>query len=211
MIYFLLVVALIGIDQITKYLAVIYLEPVGSMPFIPGIMELRFVLNDGAAFSFFAGKTWFLVGATSVALIALFAYILIKRPTSRLEMFSLILILSGGIGNLIDRIRNGVVVDFFATTFINFAVFNFADCFVVVGTFLLCAYIISDEIKISKMNKKQALNDNEAEKDADVVDEKEQMKESADERISLTENKEELNLQENNEGKSVADIDDDDE
>ncbi len=154
--YFLLFVVLIALDQFTKYLAVTYLEPVGTMPFIPGFMELRFVLNDGAAFSSFAGQTWFLVGVTGLALLALLAYMLIRKPTSKLEMFSLVLIFSGGVGNLIDRVRNGVVVDFFATTFMNFAVFNIADCLVVVGTFLLCYYIIADEMKMAKQRKLRA-------------------------------------------------------
>ncbi len=185
MFYFLLFVILVGIDQLTKYLAVTYLEPVGSMPFIPYIMELRFVLNDGSAFGLFGGQTWFLIGVTSVALLGVVVYIFWKKPTKKIEMLSLILILSGGVGNLIDRILNGVVVDFFATTFINFAVFNMADCFVVVGTFLLAAYIIWDEVQITKQKKSEELS---AKNETEAQGEEREAQEP--EEIDETENKE---------------------
>ncbi len=148
-----IVVLLIAFDQFTKYLATQYLEPVGSMPFIPGVMELRYVLNDGAAFGFFAGRTWLLIGFTGVALVALAIFAASRKNKTWLERVSYILIISGGVGNLIDRIVSGVVVDFFATTFINFAVFNVADCFVVVGTILLMLFVILDEMKMQKEKK----------------------------------------------------------
>lgn len=150
---------LVALDQFTKYLATVHLAPVGTMPFIPGVLELRFVLNDGAAFSMFAGNRWFLIIFTGIALAALAIYLLWKKPAARLEYISLILILAGGLGNLIDRIRSGVVVDFFATTFMNFAVFNVADCFVCVGVALLFFYVVWDEWKKSKDKKQDASHD----------------------------------------------------
>ncbi len=167
MITIVLIVVLIIIDQITKYLATAYLQPVGSAPFIPGIMELRYVLNDGAAFSLFSGNKWFLIGFTSVALVVVAVYLYIRNPKMKIERLSLILILAGGIGNLIDRILQGYVVDFFATTFINFAVFNVADCFVVVGAFLLVFITIYDEIKISKLKKQEELEKQKAEENGE--------------------------------------------
>ncbi len=156
---FIFFVVLLAIDQVTKYLAVTYLQPVNTMPFIPGIMELRFVLNDGAAFSLFAGNRWFLIGFTSLALLLIFLYFIFKKPQNKIEKICLLLIIAGGVGNLIDRILNGVVVDFFATTFINFAVFNVADCYVVVGSILLMLYIIIDEIKVNKLKKENKAED----------------------------------------------------
>ncbi len=150
---------LLAVDQITKYLAVTYLQPVNTVPFIPGIMELRFVLNDGAAFSLFSGNRWFLIGFTSLALLIIFLYFIIKKPQSKIEIFCILLILAGGVGNLIDRILHGVVVDFFATTFINFAVFNVADCFVVIGSIVMMIYVIADEIKNNKLNKSKKADD----------------------------------------------------
>ena len=131
---------LVALDQLTKYLATEHLRPVGSLPFLPGVMELRYVLNDGIAFSMFAGMRWLLIAVTGAALCVLFVYLMCKRPVSRIEWLeygSWVLVLGGGVGNLIDRVRTGYVVDFFATTFIDFAVFNVADCFITVGIALL--------------------------------------------------------------------------
>lgn len=137
------------LDQLTKYFAQLYLQPVGTMPFIPGIMELRFVLNDGAAFSSFAGARLFLILFTGIAIAALAVYLLWKKPPKRLERTALVLLIGGGLGNLIDRVRTGVVVDFFATTFVDFAVFNVADCFVCVGAVMLILYVFLEERKKS--------------------------------------------------------------
>ena len=129
----LVVAAIVALDQLTKYLATTHLAPVGSMPFIPGIMELRYLLNDGMAFSLLSGGRWLLIAVTSVAMAGM-----------------LLMIIGGGIGNLIDRVATGYVVDFFATTFIDFAVFNVADCFVTVGVFLLAAAILYGEFIAKK-------------------------------------------------------------
>ncbi|MEG0768658.1 MAG: signal peptidase II [Ruthenibacterium sp.] len=154
-----MIAALVALDQLTKYLATVYLAPVGTMPFIPGVLELRFILNDGAAFSILAGNRWFLIIFTGIALTALAIFLLWKKPKNRLAYFSLVLILAGGLGNLIDRILNGAVVDFFATTFMNFAVFNVADCFVCVGVAMLLIYVIADELKTSKANQQKKTHD----------------------------------------------------
>lgn len=137
------------LDQLTKYFAQLYLQPVGTMPFIPGIMELRFVLNDGAAFSSFAGARLFLILFTGIAIAAFAVYLFWKKPPKRLERTALVLLIGGGLGNLIDRVRTGVVVDFFATTFVDFAVFNVADCFVCVGAAMLILYVFLEERKKS--------------------------------------------------------------
>ncbi|MEG1446327.1 MAG: signal peptidase II [Ruthenibacterium sp.] len=142
--------ALVAIDQITKMLATMYLAPVGVMPFIPGVMQLQYVLNDGAAFSILSGNRYFLIGVTGIALLALAIYLFVKKPQSRLEHLAWVLVLAGGLGNLIDRILNGVVVDFFAVTFMNFAVFNVADCFVCIGVGLLFLFFILEEVKAKK-------------------------------------------------------------
>lgn len=143
------ILACVVLDQLTKYFAQLYLQPVGTMPFIPGIMELRFVLNDGAAFSSFAGARLFLILFTGIAIAALAVYLFWKKPPKRLERTALVLLIGGGLGNLIDRVRTGVVVDFFATTFVDFAVFNVADCFVCVGAAMLILYVFLEERKKS--------------------------------------------------------------
>ena len=138
--------ALIGIDQAIKLWATNVLQPVGAMPLIPHVVELRFVLNQGMAFSLLSGKQLFLIIATSAALLAV-AYGLFFRSRGRyLQQAALLLILAGGIGNLIDRVLNGEVVDYINLLFMRFAVFNFADICVCVGVALWVLVIFLDEV-----------------------------------------------------------------
>ena len=135
------VAVLIGIDQGIKFWAVHVLMPVGTLPLIPHVVELRFVLNQGMAFSLLSGRQLFLIVATSAALI-LVAYWLLFR----LQQAALILVLGGGIGNLIDRVLNGEVVDYINLLFMRFAVFNFADICVCVGVALWVLVIFLEEL-----------------------------------------------------------------
>ena len=140
------VAALVGIDQLIKLWAVNTLAPVGVMPFIPHVVELRFVLNQGMAFSLLSGKQLFLIVATSAALI-LVAYELFFRSRGKLlQQIAFILVLGGGIGNLIDRVLNGEVVDYINLLFMRFAVFNFADICVCVGVALWVLVIFLEEL-----------------------------------------------------------------
>ena len=138
--------ALIGIDQAIKLWATNVLQPIGAMPLIPHVVELRFVLNPGMAFSLLSGKQLFLIATTSVALL-LVAYALFFRSRGKyLQQAALILVLGGGIGNLIDRVLNGEVVDYINLLFMRFAVFNFADICVCVGVALWVLVIFLEEL-----------------------------------------------------------------
>ena len=140
------VAALVGIDQLIKLWASNVLQPVGAMPLIPHVVELRFVLNQGMAFSLLSGKQLFLIVATSAALL-LVAYELFFRSRGKLlQRIAFILVLGGGIGNLIDRVLNGEVVDYINLLFMNFAVFNFADICVCVGVALWVLVIFLEEL-----------------------------------------------------------------
>ena len=140
------VAALVGVDQLIKLWAVRALAPVGAMPLIPHLVELRFVLNQGMAFSLLSGKQLFLIVATSAALL-LVAYELFFRSRGKLlQRIAFILVLGGGIGNLIDRALNGEVVDYINLLFMNFAVFNFADICVCVGVALWVLVIFLEEL-----------------------------------------------------------------
>ena len=140
------VAALVGADQLIKLWAVRALAPVGAMPLIPHLVELRFVLNQGMAFSLLSGKQLFLIIATSAALL-LVAYELFFRSRGKLlQRIAFILVLGGGIGNLIDRVLNGEVVDYINLLFMNFAVFNFADICVCVGVALWVLVIFLEEL-----------------------------------------------------------------
>lgn len=155
LISFLIVAALVGIDQLIKYFVVIYLKPVSSVEVIKGILNFTYVENTGAAFGSFATHTAVLT-AVSVVLLGITVYFLATNKTkSRFIDACLILMISGGIGNIIDRIRLHYVVDFIEPVFVNFAVFNFADCLVTVGAFALIIYLFVQMFRESKNAKKE--------------------------------------------------------
>lgn len=137
MIALLLVVGLVVADQLTKVWAVRYLQPVHSIV-LTDFFRLTYVENRGAAFGIFYGAIWFLVVITVLILGAITMYYR-KLPQGKPYLFvrlALLLIAGGAIGNFIDRVRIGFVVDMFHVTFINFPVFNVADVFIVVGSIL---------------------------------------------------------------------------
>ncbi len=132
---------LVGLDQLTKWLAVMYLRGGSDITVIPKILNLSYAENTGAAFSILSGERWFLIVITAIVMIALMAFLLFGQFRHyKLFNISATLILAGGLGNLIDRVVQGYVVDFFKTTFMDFPVFNVADCFVVVGSVLLLIF-----------------------------------------------------------------------
>lgn len=149
--FFAMIPLIIALDQWSKYLAVKHLEPIGSYPLIKDIFHLTFVKNDGAAFSIFSNKQLFLILATSVVICLILGllYRAVQQPGVLLPL-ALALIAGGAIGNLIDRMRLNYVIDYFEFRFINFAIFNVADVFIVCGTILLCALMLfkGDDIKL---------------------------------------------------------------
>ena len=149
MIYELIILLLVGIDQLSKILALKYLKNVESIPIIQNMFHLTYVENRGAAFGMFQNNQIIFV---IVALIASIygLYYLHKNKVNILGKVSILLIISGALGNLIDRVRLGFVVDYFDFRIIWEYVFNIADVFVVVGTILLCIYIIFYEEKSNK-------------------------------------------------------------
>lgn len=144
MIYALLIAAIVIGDQIAKYLTVTNL-PVGqSMTFIPGFMDFTHIQNTGAAYGIFSGATWLLTILSAVMAVVviflLFKYR--KKVNSKLFDTAMIFIAGGAIGNLIDRIWQGYVTDMLQFTFVDFAIFNVADCFVTIGAILLGVWVI---------------------------------------------------------------------
>ena len=132
--YTLVVLVLIGCDQLLKSWTVSHLELGQSTGFLPGFLQLTRVHNYGAAWSSFSGKTVLLVAV---------AYLLLRRIVRHpLGVAAALLILGGGVGNIIDRIANGYVVDMFDLLLFDYPVFNLADCFVVVGVILGAVYYL---------------------------------------------------------------------
>ena len=143
---------LAAVDQITKHIALTKLKPIGNTTFIKGFMDFTFVENRGAAFGILNGKIWLLLILAAI-ICAVIIYSMLKMPKTkeyRLLKAALTLILAGAVGNVIDRVIRGDVVDFFEFTFISFPVFNMADIYVVVGAIamaLIMIFVIKDEDK----------------------------------------------------------------
>lgn len=117
--------------------------PLGqAQSLLPGVVELRTVHNYGAAWSSFSGSRWLLVGVTCV-IVAFVTVLLIRRVVRHpLGVAACCMVISGGLGNIIDRVRLGYVVDMFNLLFMNYPVFNVADILVVCGAVLGCVYYL---------------------------------------------------------------------
>ncbi len=132
-------------DQITKYIVMTNMELGQSIDFIDGLLDFTYIHNDGGAWGMLGGSRWFLIGFTAVIMVVLVILLIKNGRKNKLFFWAGTLIVSGGIGNMIDRIfRGGEVVDFLHATFINFPIFNIADCAVVIGAGLLILYFVLD-------------------------------------------------------------------
>ncbi len=130
----------VALDQFTKYLTVTRIPLHTAVPAIPGLFQLTYVQNTGMAFSMLQGGRWFFLVMT-LAAFAIMGYALKKKwITHPTGLWALAAIAGGAVGNLIDRVRLGYVIDMIEVTFMEFAVFNVADCFVVCGAILLAIY-----------------------------------------------------------------------
>ena len=140
--YFVAVAACVAGDQLLKWWVVSHLEVGQSAPLLPGVVQLTRLHNTGAAWSSFSGKTGLLAVVTIVLMLAV-AWLLVKKIVRHpLGVTAGVLILGGGIGNVIDRVCRGYVVDMFDLQFISDPIFNLADCFVVAGVILGAVYYL---------------------------------------------------------------------
>ena len=151
---------LVGIDQLTKWLVSTYIQPNSYINLISingrEWLNLTYQENTGAAFSILRDKQLFLIILTSIIILGVIILMVTKRVKKPAYIWSFALIVAGGVGNLIDRIAYGYVVDFVDVRIIKFAVFNFADICAVVGTIMLIVFYIVDEMKSSKAKKAKA-------------------------------------------------------
>ena len=140
--YVLLLAACVAGDQLLKWWVTAHLEMGQSAPLLPGVVQLTRLHNTGAAWSSFSGKTGLLAIVTIVLMLAV-AWLLVKKIVRHpLGVTAGVRILGGGIGNVIDRVCRGYVVDMFDLQFISYPIFNLADCFVVVGVILGAVYYL---------------------------------------------------------------------
>lgn len=134
-------VVLVAIDQFTKYLAATFLKGVGAVTAIPYLLDLQYSENAGMALGMLKNQRWVFMTLTVVFLCVLIYVFFSKKTTSPFVLYCITLIISGGIGNMIDRIFLGYVIDFLDAFFMNY-IFNFADCCVVVGCIVLAVVIL---------------------------------------------------------------------
>lgn len=154
--YMLFAAGIVAADQFTKYLVVKFIPLYTQLPFIPNILGLTYVQNDGAAFSSFRGMQWmfaliFLVLTVGI----LYEYFKKPMPFTNFERWCIAAIYAGGLGNMIDRVRMGYVVDMLETLFMDFPVFNVADCFITCGCILLMGHLALFNTEFWKEEKKK--------------------------------------------------------
>lgn len=155
--YALFIAAVVAADQLAKFLTVANIELFSDVPFIPGLLQLTYVQNTGAAFSSFQGQQWlFAVMFVIFTVVILWEFYKKPMPFTKLERWCIAAVYAGGLGNMIDRVRLGYVVDMIETTFMEFPVFNVADCFITCGCILLMVHLFLFNKEFWKDDKKCA-------------------------------------------------------
>ena len=149
------IAVLTAADQLIKYFVLTYLKPIGEKLVIPGVLRFTYVENDGAMMGLFGGKAQVMMWITVVIIAVLLVILLLKKIKFGFNYCCLVAIIAGGIGNLIDRFRLGFVVDYIDVLFVKFYVFNFADCLVTVGAFLIIGCQIYEIIRETKGKKEK--------------------------------------------------------
>ena len=134
----LLAAGIVAADQYTKFLTVAHIALYQDVELIPGFLGLTYVQNTGAAFSSFQGQQWLFALIFAVFTVAVvYEYFKKAMPFTKLERWCIAAIYGGGLGNMVDRVRLGYVVDMIETKFIEFPVFNVADCFITCGCIVM--------------------------------------------------------------------------
>lgn len=136
-----LIAALTAVDQFIKMVVITNLKPIGNITAIPGLLEFTYLENNGAAFGMFSGFSWVLMIATIILSTLIILFLFKYKHHTILSYASCILIVAGGIGNLIDRFAFGYVIDYIHVMFFPY-IFNFADCCVVIGAILFAVWYL---------------------------------------------------------------------
>ncbi len=142
--YIILSVLVLALDMLTKRLAVFFLEGGGSVPILQGILHFTYVENTGVAFGMLQDRRIIFITVSLAVLVVLGLYFYKTKRRDRFLKFGTALVFSGAVGNLIERVFNGYVVDFIDFRLINFPVFNVADIAVCVGAVLLLLHFLFD-------------------------------------------------------------------
>ena len=147
------------LDQISKSVVVDKLKPITEAEFITHFIGFRYIENTGAAFGMMQGYRWLFISLSTIAIIGILVFLIVSgKKIHLLTGLGLSMIVGGGIGNQIDRIINGYVVDFIEFRFVDFAVFNVADSFVTVGAVIviICAIFVDKNLFSDKKKKEKS-------------------------------------------------------
>ena len=147
------VLVLTGADQLLKVLVVRHLKDSDPLVLIPKVLQLHYTENDGAMMGMLQGRTTLMVLLALVVFVVLLYVIFSKKIRFGLVYCALVGVLAGGLGNLIDRIFRGFVVDYIEVLFVRFYIFNFADCLITVGAFAIIIYELYDLVRQRKTQK----------------------------------------------------------
>ena len=142
--YIAIFILIVALDQISKYLITASFSLGEGDCIIRGVLDFRYIENRGAAFGMLQGARVFFIILTVIIFAALIIYLIKAKPSSKLELTALSCIAGGALGNFIDRAYLGYVRDFIEVKFIDFPVFNVADCFVCIGAGLYILYTFID-------------------------------------------------------------------
>lgn len=155
-IFTLTLIGVVGLDQLTKLGATLFLKKLDTVPLIDGVLHLTYVENRGAAFGMLKDAPWVFNTFSVIAIIFLIGFVYLGHSESKLYTVSCLMIAGGGIGNMIDRVSVGFVVDFIDFRLIDFAVFNIADSFVCVGAGLLILALILEIVKETRQKNSES-------------------------------------------------------
>lgn len=167
--YGLIVASVAALDQFFKYWVVANISLGDTIPFLPGLLSLSHIHNTGAAFSILEDMRWLLLAITAVSIIGIIIY-MVKAKLSVLERTAISFILGGAIGNAIDRILLGYVVDMFNLDFITYPIFNIADCFIVIGGTIFCICFIINSYKDENGKKRRDKNHHRSSENTETDD-----------------------------------------
>ena len=156
---FITILGLVGIDQIIKYYVDLYLKPIGSVNVMEKVLQFSYYENDGAMMGLMNGKTLTMTILALICLVVIVFVIFSGKIKFGIDYCCIVLMISGGLGNIIDRIFRGYVIDYIEVLFVDFYIFNFADCLVTCAAIVMICNQIYEIIKENKAKKEKSAND----------------------------------------------------
>ncbi len=152
-----IIISMVAADQLIKYFVDLYLKPVSVKMLVPGFLQLHYFENDGAMMGFMSGKTEFMTVASVVCMVGILAVLLSGKFRFGVDYVCLVFMAAGGFGNIIDRVFRGYVIDYIEVLFVDFYIFNFADCLVTCSAFVIVFYEIYSVYKEYKTKKEKSV------------------------------------------------------